>query len=136
MLIALAGFMRTDPTIAVVLIVFGSLAVVARQWRVSPAPEKRAKAAPTGNPYESALLIGGVLAVIIGAVVGFAGNNAAETDRFGNALAVSIGGLMMNDPSAGDTGTAWMWFGIVLAILGVISMLSVLIIRAARGGRS
>lgn len=85
------------------------------------------------NPYQPALLYGGIAAVVVGVIVAFFGNSAGQSADRVAQLAATFG----NDPNymaaTGDgIGYAWMWFGIALAVLGALALLGLLLLKAAR----
>ena len=85
------------------------------------------------NPFGRVLLIGGLIAVVAGAVIAGIGRKEGEDADFSAQLVASMIGDPFYREAVGDgAGYAWMWFGIVLAVLGVISVIAYLAARAAR----
>ena len=82
------------------------------------------------NPYRTRLAQGGVIALVLGAVMAFFGNNAAQEATNINEFSLSMGGLDLGgDPGA--TGHAWMFAGFAFLAIGSVLLISWLIIRAA-----
>lgn len=74
----------------------------------------------------------GVVAVAVGAISGFAGNAAAKQAELSNGYLVAMGGPGMAGSPAIDAGYAWMWFGIILAIIGTLMLIAALVVTASR----
>ncbi len=77
----------------------------------------------------------GVLALVIGAIAGFSGSDAAKKAETANSYMVALGGAIFKGSPEIDAGYAWMWFGIVLAVIGVLMLIAALVVYAARSPR-
>lgn len=89
-------------------------------------------APPTGNTAMRALITLGVIAMVIGAVVGFSANAAAKNAEHVNLYVVAMAGPSMAGDPAIDAAYGWMWFGIILAILGALMLIAALVVSASR----
>jgi hypothetical protein len=86
-------------------------------------------ATPPRNPYQTFLLIGGSIAVLLGGIIAIAAhNNAQDVDFTAQLVGSMVGGIY--DSHAADGSYALMWFGIVVAILGAVMLIVLLGIRA------
>jgi len=83
------------------------------------------------NAAGKLLAILGPLMIVVGAIMGFSGANQASSDRLVAEYAATLGGGFY-DSTAGASGDALMWAGIVIAILGALITIGVLFLAASR----
>lgn len=79
----------------------------------------------TPNRYEKAMLWGGGVLLIVGALLALLMKRSLDSAQF-------IAELTGSDSGVGGP-TAGLWFGIALAAIGVVLLIVVLAIRASRG---
>ena len=91
---------------------------------------------PSGpNHYQQFLSLGGMVLLVIGAIIAFAGKAAADSQyEVQLFVATMTGGYFDSEPV--DAAFGWMWFGIVLAVVGAILLLVWVSIRAAQPAAS
>lgn len=94
-------------------------------------PEDVAATASTVNIGMRALVVLGAIAMVVGAIAGFSGNAAAKKAGTLNGYLVAMGGSGMAGSPAIDEGYAWMWFGIISAILGALMLIATLVVTAS-----
>lgn len=83
------------------------------------------------NAYTRVLLFGGPAAIAIGVITAVASNAEAQRlDYISRLTGTLVGGVY--DPNAGVTAQGWMWFGIGLAILGVLMLVLAIAVLALR----
>lgn len=92
-----------------------------------PVPGFLAKA----NVYERILILGGAGTLVIGGIVAASAASANRDSRLDNELMVTLGGFRFFDSAAGSEYTGLMFFGIVLAIVGLLALGAFVTIRAA-----
>lgn len=85
----------------------------------------------TANLYERILCLGGAGAILMGAITGLSASGAGREEKDANELLVALGGMEYYDGAAGEGFLGWMWFGIILAILGAVALVAFVAIRAA-----
>lgn len=83
------------------------------------------------NPYRRFLLIGGIVAVVSGALIAVIANRQAEAADFTAQLTGSLVGGYYDDTAA-DGAYGFMWFGIGLAVLGVALLVAYVTIKASQ----
>lgn len=90
---------------------------------------------PIRNPAGIALIVVGLLAAVVGAILWGVGAHQAASDRlsaeFGRAVGLDNGLNMPIETSAVDADNALIWWGIALVILGVLMLVARLVIAAA-----
>lgn len=85
------------------------------------------------NLYQNVLGVGGVIAIAVGLVVLFIGKGAAEGAASATGMSNAFREVYGLNASVADTsGYGWMWFGIVLAVLGALALLGLLIVKAGQ----
>ena len=77
------------------------------------------------NKYGAWLLRGGVAGVAGGLIVAIVAGRMAERDARMHEIFLSLGGFGTDDSAA----PAFMWFGIIVAILGVVAVIAYLATR-------
>jgi len=82
------------------------------------------------NTAQKALGWGGLALLIVGVAVFTAGSQSAANDRQGNDILMVLGGAKYFDPTAGDTGQGWATFGLVIAGIGVVALVTLLAVKA------
>ena len=88
------------------------------------------------NTYERILCLGGAGGILVGAITGFWASGAGREEKNANEILVMLGGFEYYDSAAGESFLGWMWFGIVLAVLGAVLLVTFVAIRAANSNRT
>lgn len=90
----------------------------------------------TRNPAGIALLVGGAIAILVGAILWIVGANQLKQDTlvggYTRALGLDNGLNLDANTPAMAADQAMIWWGIALVILGVLLVVARLVIAAAR----
>lgn len=81
----------------------------------------------TSSRSAGALLYGGLLAIVVGGVVALIAKSRADSAAFVGELTNSLGGF---GDTSGGVAVGFMWFGIVVAVLGAVMVITFLAVRA------
>lgn len=76
------------------------------------------------------LLYGGPILLVVGIIIAAIGKYMGDQAVGASEFTSSLGGFGSN--SAGAAGYGWGWFGVVVAVVGVVLLIVGLAIRAAK----
>lgn len=124
-----------DPITLALLVVLAAIIVIAAvpKWRrklLAPRPRTGQRLRNRINGYEMLLLVTGAGGIAGGCLLALISGQRASADR---ALMQTLDpGYAASDPGAADL--VWMWIGIALAVFGLILLVILVSIRAAKRG--